>query len=75
MYSDVVMGVDHGLFEDALEDMKVQRGVFEDTELTGEDLQALVAIYKDIVQDEVDEAFPQDPWQQLWGAIGAVFTS
>ncbi len=75
MYSDVVMGVDHGLFEDALEDMKVQRGVFEDTELTGEDLQALVAIYKDIVQDEVDEAFPQDPWQQLWGAVGAVFTS
>ena len=75
MYSDVVMGVDHGLFEDALEDMKMQRGVFEDTELTGEDLQALVATYKDIVQGEVDEAFPQDPWQQLWGAIGAVFTS
>ena len=75
MYSDVVMGVDHGLFEDALEDMKMQRGVFEDTELTGEDLQALVATYKDIVQCEVDEAFPQDPWQQLWGAIGAVFTS
>jgi pyruvate,orthophosphate dikinase len=75
MYSDVVMGVDHGLFEDALEDMKMQRGVFEDTELTGEDLQALVATYKDIVQCEVDEAFPQDPWQQLWGAIGAVFNS
>ena len=75
MYSDVVMGVDHGLFEDALEDMKMQRGVFEDTELTGEDLQRLVTTYKDIVQDEVDEAFPQDPWQQLWGAVGAVFTS
>ena len=75
MYSDVVMGVDHGLFEDALEDMKMQRGVFEDTKLSGEDLQALVAIYKDIVQGEADEAFPQDPWQQLWGAIGAVFAS
>ena len=75
MYSDVVMGVDHGLFEDALEDMKMQQGVFEDTELTGEDLQALVTTYKDIVQGEVDEAFPQDPWQQLWGAVGAVFTS
>ncbi|MDC3235039.1 pyruvate, phosphate dikinase [Candidatus Puniceispirillum sp.] len=75
MYGDVVMGVDHGLFEDALEDMKMQRGVLEDTELTGEDLQALVATYKNIVQGEVDEAFPQDPWQQLWGAVGAVFTS
>ena len=75
MYGDVVMGVDHGLFEDALEDLKVQRGVFEDTELAGEDLQALVATYKEIVQDETDEPFPQDPWQQLWGAVGAVFTS
>ena len=75
MYGDVVMGVDHGLFEDALEDMKIQRGVFEDTELAGEDLQALVATYKEIVQDETDEPFPQDPWQQLWGAVGAVFNS
>jgi pyruvate,orthophosphate dikinase len=75
MYGDVVMGVDHGLFEDALEDMKIQRGVFEDTELAGEDLQALVTNYKEIVQDETDEPFPQDPWQQLWGAVGAVFTS
>ena len=75
MYGDVVMGVDHGLFEDALEDMKSQRGVFEDTELAGEDLQALVTTYKEIVQDETDEPFPQDPWQQLWGAVGAVFNS
>ena len=75
MYGDVVMGVDHGLFEDALEEMKMQRGVFEDTELAGEDLQAFVTTYKEIVQDETDEAFPQDPWQQLWGAVGAVFTS
>ena len=75
MYSDVVMGVDHGLFEDALEDMKMQRGVSEDTELTGEDLQALVETYKEIVKVEVDEAFPQDPWQQLWGAVAAVFNS
>ena len=75
MYSDVVMEVDHGLFEDALEDMKLQRGVYEDTELTGDDLKALVASYKDIVQDEAGTGFPQDPWEQLWGAIGAVFTS
>ena len=75
MYSDVVLEVDHGLFEDALEDIKMQRGVFEDTELTGEDLQTLVVTYKNIVQEEVGEAFPQDPWLQLWGAIGAVFAS
>ena len=74
MYGDVVMGVDHGLFEDALEDLKMQRGVSEDTELAGEEPQALVATYKEIVQDETDEPFPQDPWQQLWGAVGAVFT-
>ena len=55
MYGDVVMGVDHGLFEDALEEMKSQRGVFEDTELAGEDLQALVTTYKELVQDETDE--------------------
>jgi pyruvate,orthophosphate dikinase len=75
MYSDVVMGVDHGLFEDALEDIKMQRGLLTDTELTGKDLQDLVVTYKEIVQDEADEAFPQDPWQQLWGAVGAVFNS
>ena len=75
MYSDVVMEVDHGLFEDALEDMKLQRGVYEDTELTGDDLKALVASYKDIVQDEAGTGFPQDPWEQLWGASGAVFNS
>ncbi|NDG36385.1 MAG: pyruvate, phosphate dikinase [Alphaproteobacteria bacterium] len=75
MYSDVVLEVDHGLFEDALEDMKLQRGVFEDTELSGDDLKTLVASYKDIVLDEAGIAFPQDPWEQLWGAVGAVFTS
>ena len=61
MYGDVVMGVDHGLFEDALEDLKMQRGVVEDTELAGEELQALVATYKEIVQDETDEPFPTRP--------------
>ncbi len=75
MYGDVVMGVDHGLFEDALENMKLKNGVFDDTGLTGDDLKALVDEYKDIVKAEADEAFPQDPWAQLWGAVGAVFTS
>ena len=75
MYADVVMDVDHGLFEDALEDMKRARGIFDDTKLTGDDLQELVGIYKNIVVDEAETAFPQDPWEQLWGAVGAVFTS
>ncbi|MBT6414612.1 pyruvate, phosphate dikinase [Candidatus Puniceispirillum sp.] len=75
MYADVVMDVDHGLFEDALEDMKRARGIFDDTKLTGDDLQELVRLYKSIVEDEAGNAFPQDPWVQLWGAVGAVFTS
>ena len=75
MYGDVVMDVDYGLFEDALEDMKHARGLIEDTELTGDDMKALVDIYKDIVLDEMDMPFPQDPWEQLWGAVGAVFAS
>ena len=75
MYADVVMGVDHGLFEDVLEDMKLNRGVFDDTGLVGDDLVELVGLYKDIVRDEAGEEFPQDPWTQLWGAAGAVFTS
>ena len=49
MYGDVVMDVDHGLFEDALEDMKRERGLIDDRDLTGDDMMALVATYKDIV--------------------------
>ena len=75
MYADVVMGVDHGLFEDALEEMKLRNGVFDDTGLTGDDLKSLVEEFKAIVTDEAEEDFPQDPWVQLWGAVGAVFTS
>ena len=75
MYGDVVLDIDHGLFEDALGDMKRERGLINDTDLTGDDMMALIAIYKDIVMDEIDTPFPQDPWEQLWGAIGAVFTS
>ncbi len=75
MYGDVVMEVDHGLFEDALEDMKLKRGVFVDTDLTGDDLEQLVCEYKKIVGEEASVDFPQDPMEQLWGAIGAVFAS
>ena len=70
MYGDVVMDVDHGLFEDALEDMKRERGLINDTDLTGDDMIALVAIYKDIVMDEMDTPFPQDPGNNYGARLG-----
>jgi len=75
MYADVVMEVDHGLFEDELEELKLRCGVFDDTGLTGDDLEMLVTTYKSIVEEEAGHPFPQDPHDQLWGAIGAVFNS
>ena len=75
MYADVVMEVDHGLFEDELEELKLRHGVFDDTGLTGDNLETLVATYKTIVEEEAGRPFPQDPHDQLWGAIGAVFNS
>jgi len=75
MYGDVVLEVDHGLFEDTLDDLKMDKGVVSDTELTADDLKALVASFKQIVLDETGSAFPQDPQAQLWGAISAVFAS
>ncbi len=75
MYSDVVLEVDHGLFEDALEDAKLAKGVLADTELDAADLQRLVKTFKQLVREETDTDFPQDPMDQLWGAVGAVFAS
>jgi len=75
MYSDVVLGVDHGLFEDALEQKKDTRGIYDDVDLTGDDLEALVGEYLAIVEEETDAPFPSSPREQLWGAIGAVFDS
>ena len=75
MYGDVVLGVDHGLFEDRLEDKKMAHGLYEDTELTGAHLRELVDEYKQIVLEELGTPFPQDAQEQLWGAIGAVFAS
>ena len=75
MYGDVVLGLPHALFEDALEEMKEERGAALDTDLGAEDWQRLVAIYKGRVEAALDRPFPQDPQAQLWGAIGAVFRS
>ncbi len=75
MYSDVVLGVDHGLFEEALEIAKEDKGFYADTEMEAEDWQALVAEYKSIVDQELGRSFPLDVHEQLWGAISAVFDS
>ena len=75
MYSDVVLGLDHGRFEEALEIAKEDRGYNLDTELSAADWQALVAAYKALVQELWGKPFPQDVHDQLWGAIGAVFGS
>ena len=74
MYSDVVLDIHANQFESALEDLKHQRGVHEDTELSAEDLKLLVSQFKQIVRANGKE-FPMDPWEQLWGAVGAVFGS
>jgi len=75
MYSNVVLGVDHYHFEDLLDLHKEDRGVFLDTELTADDLKSVVAGYMEKVAAELGRPFPQDPKEQLWGAIKAVFNS
>ena len=75
MYSDVVLGVDHGEFEEILDNYKVDRGHRLDTDLAAEDWKVLVPMYMERVEDVLGDAFPQDVHDQLWGAIGAVFGS
>ncbi|WP_287941562.1 pyruvate, phosphate dikinase [Sphingopyxis sp.] len=75
MYADVVMGLDHAEFEEVLEIAKEDKGFFLDTEMSAEDWQALVKEYQAIVERETGAPFPQEPKDQLWGAIGAVFAS
>lgn len=75
MYSDVVLGIDHHLFEDALEIAKEDNGFHADVDMETSHWQVLVSEYKAIVQSELGCSFPQDPHEQLWGAIRAVFDS
>ncbi len=75
MYSDVVMGLDHEVFEEILEDQKASLGHELDTELSAEEWQGVISLYKAKVEEELGKPFPQDPHEQLWGAIGAVFSS
>ncbi|QRI64229.1 pyruvate, phosphate dikinase [Shinella sp. PSBB067] len=75
MYGDVVMGLDHEVFEEILEDEKGRLGHEQDTELSAVEWQHVIARYKQVIEEELGEEFPQDPEVQLWGAIGAVFAS
>ena len=75
MYSDVVLGVEHHNFEEILEDYKEQHDYFLDTEMNAADWKNIIGFYKDAVKNHLGKEFPQDPAEQLWGAIGAVFGS
>jgi len=75
MYSNVVLGLDHHMFEEILDDHKDGLGVSADTALGAEDWRAVVGAYKAAVRQELGTEFPESPFDQLWGAIGAVFDS
>ncbi len=75
MYSNVVLGLSHDDFEEVLDDHKDRLGVTIDTDLSAGDWEKVVVDYKAVVERELGEPFPQDPNDQLWGAVGAVFAS
>ena len=75
MYSNVVLDLEHGAFEEILEDHKERLEVTVDTALEAADWERVVADYKAVVARELGRPFPQDPQDQLWGAVGAVFAS
>ncbi|MGH7022766.1 MAG: pyruvate, phosphate dikinase [Caulobacteraceae bacterium] len=75
MYSNVVLGLDHHMFEEILDDKKDTLGVTVDTALDADHWREVVAAYKAAVRQELGAEFPDDPFDQLWGAIGAVFDS
>src|SRR5690606_2690240 len=75
MYSNVVLGLDHEVFEEILSDEKARNGYDVDTEFSARDWSRVIALYKERVESELGAPFPQEPREQLWGAIGAVFSS
>ena len=79
-YGDVVMGVqpeerEHDPFEAAIDSVKARRGIVLDTDLSSNDLRELVDAFKDIVRSRTGRSFPDDPMEQLWGSVNAVFDS
>ncbi len=81
MYGDVVLGlkpqskVERDPFERIIEEKKTAKGIEHDTQFTAEDLQALVSAFKGLIQERLGLPFPDDPHDQLWGAVSAVFSS
>ena len=81
MYGDVVMDMkpatkeDHDPFEVIIDELKEEKGVELDTDLTAEDLKEMVARFKAAVKEKTGNDFPTDPWEQLWGSVLAVFDS
>ena len=75
MYSDVVMGMEKDILEHLLEHKKEEKGIHLDTDLTAADWKELVAAFKKEIRETLGREFPEDPQEQLWGAIGAVFGS
>ena len=80
MYGDVVLGLKPAEkrddpFEILLEKVKREAGAKDDTDLTAEDLKRLVSLFKGEIRSALGAEFPEDPWEQLWGAVGAVFGS
>lgn len=81
MYGDVVMGLkpeskeDHDPFEVIIDEIKTKKGVELDTQLEVADLKQMVAEFKEMIRTRLGREFPNDPWEQLWGAVMAVFQS
>jgi pyruvate, orthophosphate dikinase len=75
MYSNVVLGLEHALFEEILDGEKEDKGVDLDTDLDADDLKRIAGLFKARVAKELGKPFPEDVHEQLWGAIGAVFGS
>lgn len=75
MYSDVVLGLDHYMFEDIMDTYKRRQDITRDTDITAEGWQDIVKQFTDLVEQETGKEFPQDVHEQLWGSISAVFQS
>jgi pyruvate,orthophosphate dikinase len=75
MFGDVVMGVSHDFFEEIIDDYKYENALTEDAAFDADDWRDICKRFRAIIQDEAGQAFPQDPYEQLWGAIRAVFKS
>lgn len=75
MYSNVVLDLDHHAFEEILQTYKDDNGYSLDTDLGADDWKTVIGSYKEMIEGELGRPFPQDPREQLWGAIGAVFGS